>query len=141
MELVVDTNILYTYFWKDSFTKKIILSQDIKLHAPEFSLIEINKYKADIIKKTKISEKEFENSKIDIAISVNFMPEDKYSAFLKKSLEISPDSDDIDFFSLCLKLNLPLWSNDSRLKKQNKVPVFSTKDLFDKFFEIVFPED
>lgn len=40
-----------------------------------------------------------------------------------------PDKDDVDFVALALKLNLPLWSNDSRLKEQSLVKVLSTREL------------
>ena len=36
---------------------------------------------------------------------------------------------DIDFLALALKLKLPVWSNDSHLKKQSKVIVYSTSEL------------
>ena len=50
---------------------------------------------------------------------------------------------DIDFLALAMKLKLALWSNDSLLKKQNKVEVFSTMDLLNKpeFSEVLFPDE
>ncbi len=138
MELVVDTNILFSYFWKESFTRKVILCQGIRLYAPEYALEEINKYKTEIIKKTKITEKEFNDAKKDIALSVSFIPVEEYSAFLKDALDISKDENDIDFFALCLKLKLPMWSNDVEMKQQRNVAVFSTKEMFGRFFYIVF---
>jgi len=129
MKLVVDTNILYTYFWKHSLTKKLIMRKDLELFAPEFGLEEINKYKTDIIKKTKISEDKFRELKFDIAISVKFIPVEEYRGFLKRALEISPDPNDIDFFALSLKLNLPIWSNDALLKNQTKIRILTTKEI------------
>ncbi|MDO8467858.1 MAG: PIN domain-containing protein [Nanoarchaeota archaeon] len=130
MKLVVDTNILMTCFWKNSETKKaIMLNDNLDLIAPEFSLEEIDKYRNEIIKKTKISEEEFKVSKIDLAISVKFFPLEKYKDFLRQAFEISPDPDDIDFFALALKLNCPIWSNDKKLKDQDKIKVYSTGDI------------
>ena len=74
MKLIVDTNILYSYFWKDSITKKMLISQDFELCSPEFALEEINKYKNDIMKKNNLSLKEFEKTRLDIAIAVKFIP-------------------------------------------------------------------
>lgn len=92
------------------------------------------------MRKVSISENQFQAALQDIGISVHFFPVEEYVAFLKQAGDISPDPNDIDFFALCMKLNLPLWSNDSALKKQNNVAVFSTQDLFDQFFRVLFPE-
>jgi len=129
MKLIIDTNILYTYFWKGSITKKLIMNRDIELFSPEFALEEINKHKLDIIKKTKISESKFDELRFDLAISVKFIPFEKYQKFLDSALEISPDPNDIDFFALALKLNLPIWTNDRLLKNQNKIKIITTKNM------------
>mgnify|MGYP001595203714 CR=1 FL=1 len=42
MKFVVDTNILFTFLWKDSFTKGILLDQELEFFAPEYALEEIN---------------------------------------------------------------------------------------------------
>ena len=36
------------------------------------------------------------------------------------------------YFALELKLNWGIWSNDKKLKEQNKVKVYSTEDLLKK---------
>ncbi len=143
MKFVVDTNILYTFFWKDSLTHKVLLRQDLELFAPEFALEEINLHKQDILKKTKISEEKFRELKTDLAIAVVFFSIEKYKDQFNSAKTISPDLNDIDFFALALKLELPIWSNDSLLKKQNAVSVFSTLDLLKKteFADIFFPND
>ncbi len=143
MELVIDTNVLFTFFWKKSIARKLLMKMDLKLFSPEFALEEINKYKSDILKKTKISEKEFKESRSDLAIAVEFISLEEYKEFLKNASKISPDPNDADFFALALKLKIPLWSNDLLLKKQNKVKVVSTSDLLKKqeFFETAFPDE
>lgn len=141
MKFVVDTNILFSYFWKKSFTRKILMSQDITLIAPEYALEEIKQYRQDILRKTKLKNSEFKIIRTDLAIAVEFIPLKEYSPFLKKALKVSPDPDDIDFFALALKYDYAIWSNDSRLKNQKKVAVFSTADLLDKFSSILFPDE
>ena len=143
MKLVVDTNILYTFFWKNSLTHKILLRQDLELFSPEFALQEINSHKQDILKKTNLSEEKFKELKLDLSIAVEFLPIEKYKDLFDSAKKISPDPNDIDFFALALKLSLPIWSNDSILKKQNEVNVFSTMDLLKKteFADIFFPDD
>lgn len=142
MELVVDTNILYTFFWKKSLARKILMKTNLGLFSPEFALEEINAHESDILKKTGLSKKEFRQLRTDLAIAVEFIPLEEYKKFLKPASDISPDPNDVDFFALALKLSCPIWSNDSLFKKQNKAIVFSTLDLLKKpeFFEAIFPD-
>ncbi len=132
MRLVTDTNILYSYFWKSSLTGNLIINKNMEFFSPEFALEEINKHKKDIMRKTKITENEFNLKKFDLAIFVKFIPIEAYGSFLKKALKISPDQNDIDFIALSLKLRIPLWSNDYLLKKQNEVKILTTSDVVKK---------
>lgn len=129
LQLVVDTNILYTFFWEKSVARKLLMRQELLLYSPEFALEEINAHLSDIRKKTGISEEDFRKLRSDLAIAVTFMPAEEYSSLLPEALRISPDGNDVDFVALSLKLKLPLWSNDAALKKQVKVKVLSTGDL------------
>ena len=129
MKLIIDTNILFCYFWKYSITRKILMSQDMELYAPEFALEEINKYKKDIMNKNNLDYEEFEHIKFNLAIAIKFIPLEEYSKELKKAQKISPDPNDIDFFALAIKLKLPIWSNDVQLKKQNKIEIITTTEL------------
>jgi predicted nucleic acid-binding protein len=141
LRLVVDTNILYTYFWKNSFARNYMLRIPLILFSPEFALEEIKANRLDILKKTKISVEKFKILRTEIAMGVDFVSIEIYKEYLNKALNISPDPNDVDFFALALKLNIPIWSNDSALKKQNNVLVLSTIDILEKqeFVDIIFP--
>ncbi|MEK6869158.1 MAG: PIN domain-containing protein [Nanoarchaeota archaeon] len=143
MELVVDTNILYTYFWEKSLARRFLMKMYLKLFSPEFALEEINSNEADILKKTGLSKKEFNDARSNLAIAVEFVPLEEYEKFLKPALKFSPDPNDVDFLALAMKLKLPLWSNDSGLKKQSKVEILSTLDLLSKpeFSDVLFPDE
>lgn len=130
MRYVVDTNVLFSFFWKNSVTKKLL--SELNVCSPEFALVEIKKYEKEIMKKTGLSRNDFNELRKELAIAVDFISIDKYDDQLKKSLIICPDENDIDFFALCLKFKLPLWSNDSRLKNQNKILVFNTYDVLER---------
>jgi len=132
MKLIVDTNILFSYFWKYSITRRVLMSQDMQLFAPEFALEEINKYKKDIMNKNNLNDEEFEHIMFNLAIAIQFIPIDEYTKTLKTALKISPDKNDIDFFALAIKLKLPIWSNDAKLKKQNKIGIIPTAELINR---------
>jgi len=129
MQLVVDSNVLFTYFWKKSFARNNLMSYD--LYSPVYALEEINKHKIEIIRKTQISLKEFKDLRMQLAIAIEFIPVSEYKTFLNKALRISPDTKDVDFFALALRLKLPIWSNDRQLKDQKSVIVLTTRELLD----------
>ena len=131
MRLVVDTNVLFTYFWEDSFSKGILVDQDLEFFAPEHALFELKKHQKEIQEKTKISDEDFKKLLRDLATFVEFIPLKEYSQFLSKASSI-PDKDDVDFIALALKMNCPIWSNDSHLKEQSSVKVFTTNELIKK---------
>ena len=53
MKFVVDTNILFSFFNKESFTKKIIINPSLDLISPDFAISELKKYSKLIIEKLK----------------------------------------------------------------------------------------
>lgn len=122
MRLVVDTNILFSAFWKDSFTRKLLFS-GIELFAPLYALEELNQHEQEIRKKANISLMQFRQYRKELAMAVVFVPFKEYSDHIKHF-----NNDDADFLALAMKLNIPLWSNDSALKKE-KVVVISTMEL------------
>ena len=134
MKIVVDTNILFSFFWKDSHTKKLLINTKSELISSEFALEEIKKYSKEIITKAKISEDSFNEELKKLKLIINFINKNEYLDFIKDAEKISPDKKDAEFLALALKMNCPLWSNDSILKNQNKVRVLSTEDLIETLF-------
>ena len=74
MKLVVDTNVLITYFWSSSFFHSLATSQDFEFVSPEYALEEIKKHSNEIIRKAKTSEKEFDQFRYNLAVCVEFIP-------------------------------------------------------------------
>lgn len=135
MKVVIDTNILFSYFNEHSFTKKLIENSLFELISPEFALLELEKYKEIICEKAKVSFEEFTKRKENLKKTVAFLNKERYKDFLDQSQQISPDPDDADFFALAFFANTFLWSNDKLLKNQDKIPVLSTKEIIQNFFE------
>ncbi len=110
-------------------TREIITSKQFKIYSPEFAITEILKYKSEIIKKTKINTKEF-NEQINLLKKiVSFIPKEKYSNFFKYTEDKIKDKNDIDFITLAYFLKTPLWSNDKELESQNIVTIISSKEI------------
>ena len=134
MKMVVDTNILFSFFWKESVTRKLLVTSNFELVSPITALEELRRYSEDIINKTNITKKEFNSELLKLQKIISFTRKEEYSDFYKEAEKISPDQADDDFFALCLKYSCFLWSNDSLLKTQNKVKVLSTEDIIEILF-------
>lgn len=134
MKIVVDTNILFSYFKKESFTRRLLSNPFFELISPEFSLSELKKYSAIIIRKCGLSVKEFEKEINQLKKEIQFISTKKYLYLLDEAKKISPDINDSEFFALCLKEKAILWSNDSLLKNQKRILVLSTEEIVRNFF-------
>jgi len=132
MILVIDANILFSALIKDSINAKLIFEEDFKLYTSEFIIEEFLKYEDIILKKTSRTREDYIKRMSMLKEIITVIPKEEYSEFMKEAESFSPDEKDIPYFALALKLKCPLWSNDSKLKNQDKVKVYSTKDLLKK---------
>ena len=138
MLLVVDTNILFTFFWKNSAFQEIIKTKQVTLISPSYALAEITKYKEEIQKKAKISQQEFEAKRENLNEIIKFVNIQEYKGCfheIKNSIkDLTKDQQeellsDIDFLALAKAKNRSLWSNDKELKKQKTVIIITTEEL------------
>jgi predicted nucleic acid-binding protein len=130
MKLVVDTNVLFSFFKKESKTRRLISNFEIlEPVTPSFCIDELNEHKELICEKSRLSDSEFEEVLDDLLIFVKVFSLFEYKEFLSDAKTLSPDPDDIDLFALALKLDCPIWAQEKAFKKQSKVKVFSTSDL------------
>lgn len=129
MRLVIDTNKLFTFFWKGSLIKKLSLAGH-SLFSPELALEELDRNKEEIITKANISEKEFQFLKNILKNNVAFIPFEKYHEHIPRALELLKDNaKDIDFLALAMYLRSPIISDDRELKNQSEIRVFNNEEL------------
>ncbi len=129
MDLILDANILFAALIKDSFTAEIIFNENIHLFAPEFLFREFLKHKDEILRKTKRSSEDFNEIFRLLQQIITIMPKEEFYEYLNEAENFSPNPDDVQYFALALKLNISLWSNDDKLKKQDKVKIYSTEEI------------
>jgi len=136
---VIDTNILISALIKDdSTTAEIIKSGIFEIYYPEDGMFELKKYRDYIVKKRK---KALQKMSFDYALnflleSVIVIPSSLYEDKIREAYEIMKNIDEKDtpFLALALKLQCPIWSNDSDFEKQNVVEVYKTSYILKKFF-------
>lgn len=130
MELVIDANILMSaLIATEGKTYDLIFNEKVKLFSVDKLLGELKKYKAEILKKSGLSEYDFELFLSLISAEIEFVPYSESEKFSPDAKKIAPDQNDTEYFALALKLNCAIWSNDKRLKQQDKIKVYSTEDL------------
>ena len=142
MLLVVDANVVFSALIKEGATLRLFEFNNIfkifELIAPEFIWDEIEEYKEEIIRKSKLSEEELERVLEFIRSEIVLIPKEYFSEFLEEAKEISP-AEDFPYVALALKLKslgleAEIWSNDKELKKalEGKMEVLSTKEILEK---------
>ena len=134
MIIIIDANILFSALIKDSKTREIILKADEFFLFPSYIFIEAQKYKQEIIEKSKMPKEEFEKLFRLILGKVLIVPNEVLIPYRKIAFEIVKDIDPKDVLFVACALAYPgsaIWSNDKRLKKQSKVRVLNTKELTD----------
>lgn len=136
MDLVVDANILFAAFIKNSTTRTILLTKTplpVRLYTTPFILDEIYKYRKLLAIKVGITEKEVVELVQDLisASNIEIIKKEELDIFKEKSETISPSKNDAPYFAAALYKNCKIWSNDKPIKKQIEVDVISTKELLD----------
>jgi len=107
----------------------LLFSNELHFYAPEFLLNEFEKYRELIIEKTERPDIEFEELLAVYMRRITFIPGEEIEPYLKEARKISPDPNDAVYFAVAIKVDGSLWSNDAVLKKQDRIKVYSTKEL------------
>jgi predicted nucleic acid-binding protein len=130
MELVMDASVLFTGIIGTGVTKDIIFSKAVTLFSPEYLFEEFEEHKSRVEALSGLTSKELGELFEKLKKAIRIVPKEEFEKFLKEANSLSPDRDDTEYFALSLsKSKTPIWSNDSRLKKQSSIKVFSTSEL------------
>lgn len=129
MILVIDANVLFSALIKNSITTELLFEEDLMLYTPEFIMDEFLKYEDLILNKTKRTKEKFVEIMHMLKETITVVPKEEYSKFMSEAEAISPDEKDVAYIALALKLNCGIWSNDKKLKEQDKVKVYSTSEV------------
>ncbi len=139
MKLVIDTNIVISSIIKDSFTRRLIFNPSIELFSPDYLLEELKNNKAEVTRKGKISEEEFQQFIQTISKIVKIVPKPIYEQYLKSASEVIEDENDWPFAALAIKLSeaeCGIWTNDkhflskrTELFEKYKITVWRTNEL------------
>ncbi len=129
MLLVVDANELFSALISRGKTLELFFSKGITLASPDFIFSEFKEHIFEISKKAGLDKEKLNSFLMIITQRIQFFSVEEFSSFLLEAKNICPDKDDIEYFALALKLRCPIWSEDKKLRNQNKVEIISTREL------------
>jgi len=132
MFVVVDTNILTSFFARDPRIRNMLLSPVTVPVSPAFALMELGTNRDWILERSSFDKSEFAGLTRMLSAVVRFVPLEEYSDKLSEAKDVSPDPEDIDFFAVALLLDAVFWSRENRLKEQTSVEVLNTSEM--KYF-------
>src|SRR5271156_4463706 len=133
MDLVVDANILFAAFIKNSTTREILLTKTpmpLKLYTTPFILEETYKYRKLLAKKTLLDENEVMELVLELisASNIEIIKEGELSKFKDEAEKVSPRKNDAPYFAVALYKGCKIWSNDKPIKRQqDKLDILTTK--------------
>ncbi len=137
--IVIDSNIIISALLKDNSHKgALIRNPGLSLFYPEYGLTEIERYSEYIKEKREKKEQLIEFSYVmeTLLKQITIIPDELYKGFNPQAYEIMKDIDEKDtpFLALALYLDVPIWSDDKHLHKQNIVRSLYTEDIISLSF-------
>ena len=134
MNIIIDSNVLFSALIKDSLTRKLILEYDGFFLFPSYIFDEVEKHKHELMKKSRMIQKDFNTLLFIILRKVKIVDTNTLQDYNKEALEIIKDIDVNDAIFIACALAYPnsvIWSDDRKLKKQSKIQIINTKEIKD----------
>ena len=129
MDLVIDANVLFSALIKKSFSYHLLFSGKFHLFTPEYIFAELEKHKEELMNKTERTTEEFYRLVETLKRRIVIVPLEELVPYVEEAEKLTPDPGDMAYLALALKLNCAIWSNDKKLKEQNKIEVYNTYEL------------
>ncbi len=129
MDIVVDANVIFAALIKESFSYHLLFSGKFNLLTPEYVFTEFEKHKEEILEKTERTTEEFFRLLEVLKRRITLIPLEELTDYVEEAEKLTPDPQDMAYFALALKLNCAIWSNDKKLKEQDKIKIYHTHEL------------
>jgi len=132
MKLAVDSNILFSFFKRDSQTRKILVNLELFYFCTLKSRMdELMAHRDEICRKARISPEDFSKVLSELETFVEIIDDDIAFDRAGEAIKIAPHIEDAPLFALSLKIGCGIWSNEKAFKKQSEVKVFDTKEMIE----------
>jgi predicted nucleic acid-binding protein len=131
---IVDTNRIIAGLIRDSTSREILLNPNFEFYTPDYLLTEIKNHKDLIMKKGGFTERKFKTIYELLIDRINVSPKSEIMNHFDEANKIigNIDPDDVTFIALALSIpNNGIWTEDNHFKKQKKIKIWSTKEIFE----------
>ncbi len=132
-KFVIDANVVFSALIKRSLPFELIISLpkiEINLYSPDFLWEEVDKRIDRLLRFSQLSLYHLNFLITFLSKRIKIVSKSEYKEFIPDAEKLLPEhKKDIPYLSVALKLSCPLWSNETRFKKQSRVKVFSTHEL------------
>ncbi|MDP1728682.1 MAG: PIN domain-containing protein [archaeon] len=131
MNIVIDTNILISALIKEGTIRSIITNFSFNLLFPELEFRELENHREELLKKSKLSEKEFNILLLYLLKYIKVIKTEKIITYQKEAKNIMKtiDPDDAMFIATAIAFNAIIWSDDKHFKMQERIKVLNTKEI------------
>lgn len=129
--LVVDANVLFSALLRDGTTRHVILYGDFDLHAPEHLFDELTRNRAYLVAKSGATEGAFDLLLDAMRDRIRVIPTEVIRPHVAGAIAALGKKDELDapYVAAALAIRGGLWTQDKRLAKKARIPVFTTADL------------
>jgi predicted nucleic acid-binding protein len=137
LNIVIDSNILFSALIKDSVTRGLILLYKGEFLFPSFIFEELEKHKDELLQKSKMKPEHFNVLVFLLLQKMRIVPADILQPYRKVAYETVKHIDPNDSIFIACALAYPygiLWSDDKKLKEQHLIPVINTKEMYLLFY-------
>jgi len=132
LKFVLDTNIIPEALIKDSVVRGILLRSNHEFLIPEHAIDETKKHLDVVARKSGLSEGEIDSVMDTLLTNIKVVPSDEVLSKWKEAENAiaEVDEDDVPIVAASMSVSCDgIWSDDRHLKRQNKVRVWTTKDV------------
>ena len=135
VEYVLDVNILFSGILSQKEIYRLLFNEH-KFYTPDFALIELNKYRDVILKKSKTPFNKLKEFTVFLFSRITIVPDYVISEkSFCKAVELCTDIDikDVVYIALSIELDIPLLTRDAQLCKGLIKKGFTNIELFEDF--------
>lgn len=131
MEIIADTNVVAAAVIRKGLTRDLLFNPEFVPFSPDRLAAELFSHEKEFLEKSGLLSEQFQQATALVLSRITILPLESYAAHAAAAKEAAPDPEDWPFFAAALHKNCGLWSNDKKLRQQNKVKIFSTEELLE----------
>lgn len=122
MKVVIDTNRVMSALIKDSTTRRLILTTESTLYAPDFIRVELANHRAYLLKESKMPSVDYDHLVALLLAKIRWVPDAQVESFMGQA-SVLTDPKDRPYLAAALAVDADaIWSEDKGFDEQKLIP-------------------